>query len=149
MFAEVIIKMLLKFEYHVERDRLRLQVSDSVETAKCRTIVTNDPSRSWLFLLNIVSRSLWSHCNWLPSLGVIVEGSFELALGRKSAYFILIGAAMEFLLCVRRDFLMIGDRIIKVIKRPLAVVAVQIDVVVAASSAVAAAAVSCCRCYYS
>jgi len=35
---------------------------------------------------------------------------------------------MEFLLCVRRDFLMIGDRIIKVIKRPLAVV-VQIDVV--------------------
>jgi len=35
---------------------------------------------------------------------------------------------VEFLLCVRRDFLMIGDRIIKVIKRPLAVV-VQIDVV--------------------
>lgn len=33
-------------------------------------------------------------------------------------YFILIEAAMEFLLCVRRDFLMIGDRIIKVIKRP-------------------------------
>lgn len=61
---------------------------------------------------------------------------------------------MEFLLCVRRDFLMIGDRIIKVIKRPLAVVALQIDVVVAASatavaaSAVAVAAVSCCRCYY-
>lgn len=62
---------------------------------------------------------------------------------------------MEFLLCVRRDFLMIGDRIIKVIKRPLAVVALQIDVVVAASAtAVAAsavagvAAVSCCRCYY-
>lgn len=53
---------------------------------------------------------------------------------------------MEFLLCVRRDFLMIGDRIIKVIKRPLAVVAVQIDVVVAASAV--AAAVSCCRCYY-
>jgi len=32
-------------------------------------------------------------------------------------YFILIEAAMEFLLCVRTDFLMIGDRIIKVIKR--------------------------------
>lgn len=72
------------------------------------------------------------------------SSSLALALGRKSAYFILIGAAMEFLLCVRRDFLMIGDRIIKVIKRPLAVVALQIDVVVAAS----AAAVSCCRCYY-
>lgn len=56
---------------------------------------------------------------------------------------------MEFLLCVRRDFLMISDRIIKVIKRPLAVVALQIDVVVAASATVAAAsAVSCCRCYY-
>jgi len=32
-------------------------------------------------------------------------------------YFILIEAAMEFLLYVREDFLMIGDRIIKVIKR--------------------------------
>lgn len=128
MFAEVIIKMLLKFEYHVRE-----------ATDDRPTIVTNDPSRSWMFL------TFSQHClTGLTVIGCLLQlppkqkhsllhRHRHLDMGRKSAYFILIGAgaAMEFLLCVRRDFLMIGDRIIKVIKRPLAVVVavVQIDVV--------------------